>query len=414
MARNKAFRPERDPFADIEQVSKSVVHGPLSFLNPTIAHLELELEEHAPEPWSSENEITKEKAQPESHARFLWRSRDNRKGRHPLLVTKDDAGEVITPRPTSHSSEVLKTVSKMFTHYPIWDISWQIAYIFTWGSIVWCINGFFAFLPFVRPSANFKGEVLDGGGITAFVGACLFFEIGSILLMFEAVNENRTGCFGWAVEKLIEEESGRGRLQLQPNLEHCTHHHPNKKNLFGKSAVSDKSNTRSTDELRDNGKTWQWFPTRNALKTHYFHELGFIASFSQFCGATIFSIAGITALPGINNNMSQPLADGIYWAPQIIGGSGFIISGTLYMLETQKNWYTPAFHVLGWHIAFWNLIGGIGFTLCGALGPVAGNHGAQYQAALSTFWGSFTFLIGSVLQLYESLQKHPVEVEKGA
>lgn len=217
MARNKVFQPERDPFANSEQVSKSIVNGPFSFLNPTIAHLELELEEHAPEQWSSENQITKRKAQPAPNARLLWRPRDNRKGRHPLLVRKDDVGGVTTPRPTSHSSEVLRTISKMFTHYPVWDISWLIAYIFTWGSIVWCINSFFAFSPFVRPSANFKGAVLDGDGITAFIGACLFFKTGSILLMFDAVNENRTSCFGWAVEKLIKEESGRGEITASAN-----------------------------------------------------------------------------------------------------------------------------------------------------------------------------------------------------
>jgi len=28
----------------------------------------------------------------------------------------------------------------MFTQYPVWDISWLVAYIFVWGSIVWIIN----------------------------------------------------------------------------------------------------------------------------------------------------------------------------------------------------------------------------------------------------------------------------------
>ena len=311
----------------------------------------------------------------------------------------------------------------MFTHYPIYDISWLVAYIFTWGSIVWCINGFFNFLPFIRPSSNFDGEILDGGGITAFIGAVLFFECGSILLMFEAVNANRAGCFGWAVEQLIDSkqqhEGASSRVQMMtPRKDACTHHHRNTRNFVGKGAVVDgahdgmeKGEEESTGSS-DGARSWQWFPTKQQLKEHYFHEIGFIASFSQFCGATIFSIAGVTALPGIINHMSQGLEDGIYWAPQIVGGSGFIISGTLYMLETQKNWYTPAFGVLGWHIAFWNWIGGIGFTLSGALGPAFGNHGAQYQASCATFWGSFAFLIGSLLQLYESLQKHPVEVVK--
>ena len=54
---------------------------------------------------------------------------------------------------------------------------------------------------------------------------------------------------------------------------------------------------------------------------------------------------------------------------------------------------------------------GIGFTLCGALGFASANSGAVYQGSLATFWGSWCFLIGSVIQWYESLDKHPVEVE---
>lgn len=131
------------------------------------------------------------------------------------------------------------------------------------------------------------------------------------------------------------------------------------------------------------------------------------------------------------------------------------------MLETQPKWYKPAWEVLGWHIGLWNvcilfselsysiikrvagqvleaessinppppplgtclatqgslrtgntdilqLIGALGFTLCGALGPAYGNSGAQYEASLATFWGSWAFLIGSLIQWYESLDKHPV------
>jgi hypothetical protein len=92
----------------------------------------------------------------------------------------------------------------------------------------------------------------------------------------------------------------------------------------------------------------------------------------------------------------------------VIGGSGFIASGILFMLETQTQWYRPAFDVLGWHIGFWNLIGGVGFTLSPAFGYDT-DRWAQYEAGLSTFWGSWAFLIGSVIQLYESLQKHPVD-----
>ena len=36
------------------------------------------------------------------------------------------------------------------------------------------------------------------------------------------------------------------------------------------------------------------------------------------CPAYADQISGFTALPGINNKMSQGLLDGIYWVPQMV------------------------------------------------------------------------------------------------
>jgi hypothetical protein len=108
--------------------------------------------------------------------------------------------------------------------------------------------------------------------------------------------------------------------------------------------------------------------------------------------------------------MSRLITIILYWTPQVLGGLGFIISGTLFMLETQTKWWKPAPKTLGWWIGLWNLIGGVGFTICPAFGYDQSSW-AQYQACLSTFWGSWAFLVGSVVQWYESLEKFPVEVE---
>lgn len=116
----------------------------------------------------------------------------------------------------------------MFTTYPYWDVSYLVATIFTFGSVVWCINASFVWLPLVRPSSEFKGEIADAGGITAFIGATIF-EFGSVLLMIEAVNENRTDCFGWAIEDVLE-ENGMRRVRKGE----CRHHHGNRGNLVGK------------------------------------------------------------------------------------------------------------------------------------------------------------------------------------
>lgn len=64
-------------------------------------------------------------------------------------------------------------------------------------------------------------------------------------------------------------------------------------------------------------RRWQWCPGWTELRTHYFREIGFLASFSQLLGATIFWIAGIAALPPIQERLHGRSLDGVYWAPQV-------------------------------------------------------------------------------------------------
>jgi uncharacterized membrane protein YoaT (DUF817 family) len=56
-------------------------------------------------------------------------------------------------------------------------------------------------------------------------------------------------------------------------------------------------------------------------------------------------------------------------------------------------------------VGFWNFVGGVGFWLSGFFGFY--QYPAQiYQVwgtALSTFWGAWAFLIGSYIQLVETL-----------
>ena len=228
----------------------------------------------------------------------------------------------------------------MGTRFPYWDVSYLVATVFTLGSVIWCINGSFVWLPAVAPGSTFPTEILYGGGITAFVGATVF-ELGSILLMVEAVNENRAGCFGWALERALE----GGRMRLRPSGNGCGHHHADRKNFVGSGVGSGKgeetalSSASSDADANTNAekpppqqdtqqeRTWQWFPSAHELATHYLRDIGFLACLAQLFGASVFWISGFTALPGINNALSQGVLDGIYWTPQIVGGMGFVVSG---------------------------------------------------------------------------------------
>ncbi|KAI1542788.1 MFS-1 multi-domain protein, partial [Pyrenophora tritici-repentis] len=386
--RNKTFHPAREPGRHEArlQLEHDGATGPLPFLNPTRAHYR-----HGARP----------------DARFKWTSRNDRKGRHAVVIDTKNTSAIskhTTPRPTSSIRTVARNIWRMLTYCPVWDVSYDVAFVFTLGSVIWVINAFFVYLPLVQPGTEFKTEELYGGGITAFIGATVF-EIGSVLLIVEAVNEGRSGCFGWVVEQAISHQEEVGGGMIWPSKSHCTHPHTRQ---YGDGSRHTYASNR---EQRAQQHLWVWWPTTEELRTHYIHNFGFLASLSQLLGASIFWVAGLTALPGIYNRISKPITVIFYWTPQVVGGLGFIISGCLFMLETQSKWWKPAPRTLGWWIGAFNLVGGIGFTMCPGFGYDSSSW-TQYQASLSTFWGSWAFLIGSALQWYESLEKFPVESDR--
>lgn len=78
----------------------------------------------------------------------------------------------------------------------------------------------------------------------------------------------------------------------------------------------------------------------------------------------------------------------------------------MFMFEVQPSWYhIRPFDSLGWHVGFWNLVGALGFTLCGAFGIAQDQRWAFYQSGCSTFWGGWAFLIGSICQWIECLNR---------
>lgn len=219
------------------------ISGPLSFFNPTRAYHRYPLKGLTEDNVTSstdhfhrnEQASIADDKQPASNIYVEWRSRNNRKGRHALVIERwaTSPSPFLTPQSTSSLREIGKGTRRMFTQFPYWDVSYLVAIAFTLGSGVWVFNAFFVWLPLVLPGTEFKNELLFGGGVTAFLGATIF-EIGSVLLMFEAVNENRAGCFGWALRKSLQAHGDHdARYRVDAGL--CTHHHTNKRNLIGKS-----------------------------------------------------------------------------------------------------------------------------------------------------------------------------------
>ncbi|KAL1965331.1 hypothetical protein VTN77DRAFT_5768 [Rasamsonia byssochlamydoides] len=137
------------------------------------------------------------------------------------------------------------------------------------------------------------------------------FEIGSVLLMLEAVNENQIGCFGWALETVLK------NVEVKPgDKADCLHHHADPRSFVGQDEKKDSRPAAATSPAA--GRSFEWLPSLAELRSHYIHELGFLASLTQLIGATVFWTCGFTGLPGILNHMSQGLTDGVYWVPQMV------------------------------------------------------------------------------------------------
>ncbi|KAG8850829.1 hypothetical protein FRB96_009566 [Tulasnella sp. 330] len=344
-----------------------------------------------------------------------WNARDHRKGKHPRRARTTCVQPRVAPAALDKSapSAVLRPWSTKKAFPRVWgwdfgDISWWIAQLFLVGSVFWCANGVM-FFDFFSDTSEHIGTC---EAVTAFIGGTLFI-IGAYLSYVEALNPTRDTDFGWELDeeahKLIERREPDGALGR-------------KRKHFGKHVIA---RHQSKDEKHDPNTTfpsqngdpskpvprWRWYGTD-------WSSLGFTANFIQLCGASIFWVSTICGLPGIlpdsgaadATRLGEPslgLWEGLYWTTQIIGAPCFVVSAAMFMYEVQRKWYLPEPFSLGWHLGFWNMIGGFGFWFCGIFGVLREVGGAdqKWGTAFSTWWGSWAFLIGSYIQLYESLNK---------
>eukprot|EP00850_Spirogloea_muscicola_P018879 SM000178S03444 [mRNA] locus=s178:53253:54265:- [translate_table: standard] len=244
----------------------------------------------------------------------------------------------------------------------------------------------------------------DAIGYTALVGGALFF-IGSYLALLEALNAPLAVEFGHEIAVDVE--------RLTTDVLHHPHHKARRPSAAvagstdgGPSADSGSQPAAKSSAAADQPRqqTWRWWGYEP-------RQLSYWLAILQFIGATIFGMSAcITGVPNVlpsDYDAHYRLWDYLYWLPQVIGAPFFIINGLLTMVEVSGSWLAWKPFDLGWHVGFWNALGGIGFLLSGAFGFL------EYPAmccqlwgtAFSTFWGSIFFLMSSYLLLPEMLNK---------
>jgi len=240
-------------------------------------------------------------------------------------------------------------------------------------------------------------------------------------MYFESLNQGQSARFGEEVEKLVGKKhsptTSRQKSvavhqtpQQQPIRQEQDQQQQDQNDIpppliaDSQATISnvdpvEKEQTKYKHLGHDSSKPWVWFGFP-------WQEIGFMGSFIQVLAATIFWISTITGLPNVLPPIETHvhLWNGIYWTPQVVGGCGFIIASLLFMFETQDRWYKIKPLSLGWQVGVWNLVGAVGFTLCGIFGYwYTENEYQFFGTTLSTYWGSYAFLLGSYIQLVEAL-----------
>ncbi len=138
-------RGPRDHFVGRHYQARHVT-GPLSFLNPTKRYLHVSATPRrsggaAPSPGGPSSEPSESAGSSLGKTRHgiyhVWRSRDNRKGRHCAVVSPasaEKAAEGNIPKATNTLAATWDGIVRMFKQFPIWDVSYDVATVFTLGT----------------------------------------------------------------------------------------------------------------------------------------------------------------------------------------------------------------------------------------------------------------------------------------
>ncbi|KAK2031351.1 hypothetical protein LX32DRAFT_613817 [Colletotrichum zoysiae] len=254
--------------------------------------------------------------------------------------------------------------SRMLTIYPFKDMNWVVTMIFVVGSIVFVINAALGLLPFIDQALAFPTLATVALPSTILIGASMFLT-GGMLGVFAAFNADR-GILEKTGDKSVE---GGATVIYRPAL-------------IGSPA-------------------WVWIPGA-ADAAAVFRTLPFQAGLMQLLGGSILSISAVAGIPGLLDPNDLALTQTLVFLPQVIGGSMFFVANFALLIFAQDVWYKPKFGSGEWQGALWNAFGSTGFALTGVLLL----QGDFLGASVMSFAGSFSFLVGSIIQWYVLMEFH--------
>lgn len=126
----------------------------------------------------------------EGHVKIRWNSRAQRKGRYVEIQPLDDSVEVAVKPPFR------------WFGWEWGNLSWWVAWLFFWGSVLWTINGAFKLWPAATEviTQNVRGYTALFGGIAYIVG-CYF-------MVLESLNVGAEALFGYTMQQGMQQITG--------------------------------------------------------------------------------------------------------------------------------------------------------------------------------------------------------------
>lgn len=222
---------------------------------------------------------------------------------------------------------------------------------------------------------------------TAFAGGT-FFLFGGLSHFWELLNEGNEGNFGDAVMRACGVRSDAKKTSSSDDLE----------------LRNDSINTHGQEDqdVIEEAK-WKWWFKLDDLK-----NLKDSTAATELLAVSIFWISVFYGVIVNTSNESEGLDDALYWTPQVVGAFFLTLSSVLGTVNEQEKWYIPALQKANWHVGFWNVVGSVGFFLSGFFGYwiMVSSDIEVYGVFLSTYWGSYAFMIGSVLQTIMFFVRH--------
>lgn len=138
--RNQSFSERDEPFKHNRhlQLNGDEVDGAFWFMNPTRAtfsyygNAEGVYDDGGSDEYQADyQENTPRRNSGESDIQYKWTSRNNRKGRHSLVVRDRSENGCQYETPASSIKSILSGIWRMFTQFNFWDISYVTAVVFT-------------------------------------------------------------------------------------------------------------------------------------------------------------------------------------------------------------------------------------------------------------------------------------------